>query len=73
MVRRQRALDTAIGDLCRISPGDIIIDGGNSYYVDDLVARRTRPEGIHYLDVGTSGVWGRERGYCLMIGARRRR
>jgi 6-phosphogluconate dehydrogenase len=49
---------------------DVVIDGGNSYYHDDL--RRTaelQPKGIHYLDVGTSGgVWGAERGYCLMIG-----
>src|SRR5512141_1668833 len=50
--------------------GDVVIDGGNSYYHDDL--RRNaelKPKGIHYLDVGTSGgVWGAERGYCLMIG-----
>jgi 6-phosphogluconate dehydrogenase len=50
--------------------GDILIDGGNSYYVDDI--RRSRelaPRGIQYVDVGTSGgVWGLERGYCLMIG-----
>ena len=49
---------------------DVVIDGGNSYYHDDI--RRTaelRPRGIHYVDVGTSGgVWGAERGYCLMIG-----
>ncbi len=49
---------------------DVIIDGGNSYYQDDL--RRSgalKPKGIHYLDVGTSGgIWGAERGYCLMIG-----
>jgi len=51
-------------------PGDIVIDGGNSYYVDDI--RRSQSlaaAGIHYLDVGVSGgVWGDERGYCLMIG-----
>jgi 6-phosphogluconate dehydrogenase len=50
--------------------GDVVIDGGNSYYHDDI--RRDaelKPKGIHYLDVGTSGgVWGSERGYCLMIG-----
>jgi 6-phosphogluconate dehydrogenase len=55
--------------------GDILIDGGNSHYHDDL--RRSallRERGIHYLDVGTSGgVWGLERGYCLMIGGRRNR
>jgi 6-phosphogluconate dehydrogenase len=51
-------------------PGDIIIDGGNSYYRDDIDrARALAPKGIHYLDVGTSGgVWGVERGFCLMIG-----
>jgi len=51
-------------------PGDIIIDGGNSYYHDDIRrAAELKPQGIHYVDVGTSGgVWGLERGYCLMIG-----
>jgi 6-phosphogluconate dehydrogenase len=53
-----------------LSPGDVIIDGGNSYYHDDI--RRSKelaPDGIHYVDVGTSGgVWGATRGYCLMIG-----
>jgi 6-phosphogluconate dehydrogenase len=50
--------------------GDIIVDGGNSYYRDDIErARRLRPKGIDYLDVGTSGgVWGLERGFCQMIG-----
>ncbi|PWT98742.1 MAG: 6-phosphogluconate dehydrogenase (decarboxylating), partial [Candidatus Melainabacteria bacterium] len=50
--------------------GDIIIDGGNSYYKDDVRrAQLMAKKGIHYLDVGTSGgVWGLERGYCLMIG-----
>jgi 6-phosphogluconate dehydrogenase len=50
--------------------GDIIVDGGNSYYRDDIErARRLQPEGIDYLDVGTSGgVWGLERGFCQMIG-----
>src|SRR5665213_3121371 len=49
---------------------DVIIDGGNSYYHDDLRrAAELKPKGIHYVDVGTSGgVWGSERGYCLMIG-----
>jgi 6-phosphogluconate dehydrogenase len=53
--------------------GDIIIDGGNTYYRDDVDrARALAPGGIHYLDVGTSGgVWGLERGYCLMIGGDR--
>ena len=50
--------------------GDILIDGGNSYYVDDIRrAKELTPRGIHYVDVGTSGgVWGLERGYCMMIG-----
>jgi len=65
------AVDATIKDLLpHLSAGDILIDGGNSYYVDDI--RRTRElaeRRIHYVDVGTSGgVWGRERGYCLMIG-----
>jgi 6-phosphogluconate dehydrogenase len=49
---------------------DVIIDGGNSYYHDDIArAGRLQPKGIHYVDMGTSGgVWGLERGYCLMIG-----
>jgi 6-phosphogluconate dehydrogenase len=49
---------------------DVVIDGGNSYYHDDIRrAAELKPKGIHYLDVGTSGgVWGSERGYCLMIG-----
>jgi 6-phosphogluconate dehydrogenase len=54
----------------RMQKGDIIIDGGNSYYIDDIRrAKELEPRGIHYADVGTSGgVWGLERGYCLMIG-----
>ncbi len=54
----------------RMQNGDIIIDGGNSYYIDDIRrAQHLQPRGIHYADVGTSGgVWGLERGYCLMIG-----
>jgi 6-phosphogluconate dehydrogenase len=64
-------VDRVITDLApRLSPGDIVIDGGNSHYVDDI--RRARDlaiVGVHYVDVGTSGgVWGLERGYCLMIG-----
>jgi len=53
-----------------MEPGDIIIDGGNSNYRDDIDrAAALQPKGIHYVDVGTSGgVWGLERGYCLMIG-----
>ena len=53
-----------------MEPGDIIIDGGNSYYRDDVDrANGLKPKGIHYVDVGTSGgVFGLERGFCLMIG-----
>lgn len=58
----------ALGGL--LSPGDAIIDGGNTMFKDDIRrARDLRAKGIHYLDVGTSGgVWGLERGYCMMIG-----
>ena len=53
-----------------LEPGDILIDGGNSYYVDDIRrAKELAAKNIHYVDVGTSGgVWGLERGYCMMIG-----
>src|SRR5215469_9187235 len=53
-----------------LAPEDIVIDGGNSYYHDDIRrAAELKPHGVHYLDIGTSGgVWGLERGYCLMIG-----
>jgi 6-phosphogluconate dehydrogenase len=53
-----------------LAQGDIVIDGGNSHYHDDIRrAAALKPKGIHYLDIGTSGgVWGLERGYCLMIG-----
>jgi 6-phosphogluconate dehydrogenase len=64
-------VDSTLDDLAkRLEAGDIIIDGGNSYYRDDIDrAERLRSRGLHYVDVGTSGgVWGRERGYCLMIG-----
>jgi 6-phosphogluconate dehydrogenase len=62
------------GTLAALAPAmqkeDMIIDGGNSYYVDDIRRQKDlRPKGIHYVDVGTSGgVWGLERGYCMMIG-----
>ena len=64
-------VDKMIADLVpHLEKGDILIDGGNSYYVDEI--RRSKelaPRGIHYVDVGTSGgVWGLERGYCMMIG-----
>jgi 6-phosphogluconate dehydrogenase len=65
------AVDATVNDLLPyLTPGDILIDGGNSYYVDDIRrAKELAQKGIHYVDVGTSGgVWGRERGYCLMIG-----
>lgn len=56
----------------RLAPGDVIIDGGNSYYKDDIRRAKTLAEkGIDYVDVGTSGgVWGLERGYCMMIGGK---
>ncbi len=63
--------DDTISKLAEIvSEGDVLIDGGNSYYRDDISrAERLEPRGIHYVDVGTSGgVFGLERGYCLMIG-----
>src|SRR2546425_1862620 len=64
-------VDETIADLSPLlEAGDILIDGGNSYYVDDIRrARELAAKGIHYVDVGTSGgVWGLERGYCMMIG-----
>jgi 6-phosphogluconate dehydrogenase len=64
-------VDETIADLLPLlEPGDSLIDGGNSYYVDDIRrAKALAPKGIHYVDVGTSGgVWGLERGYCMMIG-----
>jgi 6-phosphogluconate dehydrogenase len=62
--------DTINGLLPHLDRGDILIDGGNSYYVDDIRrAKQLASRGIHYVDVGTSGgVWGLERGYCMMIG-----
>src|SRR6184192_1906981 len=64
-------VDNTIADLLpSLEAGDILIDGGNSYYVDDIRrAKELAPKRIHYVDVGTSGgVWGLERGYCMMIG-----
>ena len=54
----------------QMQPGDAIIDGGNSYFKDDVRrAEELKAKGIHYVDVGTSGgVWGIDRGYCMMIG-----
>jgi 6-phosphogluconate dehydrogenase len=65
------AVEQTIAELLpHLDHGDILIDGGNSYYIDDIRrAKELRPKGIHYVDVGTSGgVWGLERGYCMMIG-----
>jgi 6-phosphogluconate dehydrogenase len=65
------AVDQTIAELLpHLDAGDILIDGGNSCYVDDIRrAQELTPRGIHYVDVGTSGgVWGLERGYCMMIG-----
>ena len=64
-------VDQTIADILPLlDAGDILIDGGNSYYVDDIRrAKELTPKGIHYVDVGTSGgIWGLERGYCMMIG-----
>jgi 6-phosphogluconate dehydrogenase len=64
-------VDDTIGDLLPLlEAGDTLIDGGNSHYVDDIRrAKEVGDKGVHYVDVGTSGgVWGLERGYCLMIG-----
>jgi len=65
------AVDPTLDGLARsVDKGDVLIDGGNSYYVDDIRrAKVLAPRGVHYVDCGTSGgVWGLERGYCLMIG-----
>jgi 6-phosphogluconate dehydrogenase len=63
-------VDKTIADLLPLlDAGDILIDGGNSYYVDDIRRAKELAPKIHYVDVGTSGgVWGLERGYCMMIG-----
>ena len=62
--------DTVMALAAKMEPGDIIIDGGNSYFKDDIRrATALKAKGIRYADVGTSGgVWGKERGYCMMIG-----
>lgn len=68
------AVDGTISSLLpALEAGDILIDGGNSYYVDDIRrAKQLAEKDIHYVDVGTSGgVWGLERGYCMMIGGER--
>src|ERR1700733_1516119 len=64
-------VDATLHDLVpKLEKGDILIDGGNSYYIDDIRrAKELSAKGLHYVDVGTSGgVWGLERGYCQMIG-----
>ncbi len=71
MLPAGRITDDAVNELGdALASGDVVIDGGNSFYKDDVRrARALKPKGIHYLDVGTSGgIWGLERGYCLMIG-----
>ncbi len=71
MVPAGDATDAVVAEVAeRLEPGDAIIDGGNTHYKDDVRrARVLRDKGLDYLDVGTSGgVWGAERGYCLMIG-----
>jgi 6-phosphogluconate dehydrogenase len=65
------AVDQTLGDLAGlVQKDDVLVDGGNSYFVDDIRRARTlAPRGLHYVDCGTSGgVWGLERGYCLMTG-----
>ena len=74
MVPAGDATEQVVQDLARrMQPDDTIIDGGNSFYKDDVRrAKMLRERRIHYVDVGTSGgVWGLERGYCLMIGGER--
>jgi 6-phosphogluconate dehydrogenase len=64
-------VDRTIDELAEhLAPGDVLIDGGNSHYQHDIArAKALKPKGIHYVDVGTSGgVWGLQRGFCLMIG-----
>src|ERR671918_2467502 len=64
-------VDKTVADLLpHLEAEDILIDGGNSYYIDDIRrAKELAPKSVHYVDVGTSGgVWGLERGYCMMVG-----
>ncbi len=75
MLPAGQATEDAVTEFGRkLAPGDILIDGGNSFYKDDVRRAKTlQANNIHYLDVGTSGgVWGLERGYCLMIGGERK-
>ena len=74
MVPAGEATEQVVMELAkRMSRGDVVIDGGNSFYKDDVRRKKmVEPQGIHYIDAGTSGgVWGLERGYCLMIGGPR--
>jgi 6-phosphogluconate dehydrogenase len=74
MVPAGEATEQVVRELAkRMSRGDVIVDGGNSFYKDDVRRKKmVEPQGIHYIDAGTSGgVWGLERGYCLMIGGPR--
>jgi 6-phosphogluconate dehydrogenase len=71
MVAAGETVDAAIGDaLSALSPGDVLIDGGNSFYKDSIRrAQAVEERGMHMLDMGVSGgVWGLEQGYCLMVG-----
>ena len=74
MLPAGKVTESTVSDLADLlSPGDTIIDGGNTYYKDDIRRARTlRDKGITYVDVGTSGgIWGIERGYCMMIGGQK--
>ena len=67
-------VDAVLEDLSsELQPGDIVVDGGNTYYIDDIRRAKTlSAQGVHYVDVGVSGgIWGLDRGYCLMIGGDR--
>ncbi|HYV37029.1 MAG TPA: NADP-dependent phosphogluconate dehydrogenase, partial [Gemmataceae bacterium] len=71
MVPAGAATESTVNDLAALmEPGDILIDGGNSHFKDDARrAKALKAKNLHYLDVGTSGgVWGKDRGYCMMIG-----
>ncbi|OYV58371.1 MAG: 6-phosphogluconate dehydrogenase, partial [Acidiphilium sp. 21-62-4] len=71
MLPSGKITEDMIGTLANaMEPGDIIIDGGNTFYKDDIRrAASLKDKGIHYVDVGTSGgIWGIDRGYCMMIG-----
>ncbi len=71
MLPAGKITEDTLNDLHKIlGADDVVIDGGNSFYKDDIRrAAQFREQGVHYVDVGTSGgVWGLERGYCMMIG-----